>query len=164
MKITLIAQHTAIIGLAATALMDIWLIGLKRAGIPTMNFGLLGRWVGHLFKGRALHTQISKSPAVAGELILGWLTHYLTGLLFAATLIMFAGEGWLISPTPLAAMATGITTVLCPWLLMQPAMGLGFAASKTPAPLGNALRNLINHTVFGFGLYIGGLLSNRLMG
>ena len=38
-----------------------------------------------------------------------------------------------------------------------PAMGAGFAASRTPTPLKNCLRSLANHTVFGFGLYLSAL-------
>ena len=37
---------------------------------------------------------------------------------------------------------------------MQPAMGAGVAASRTAAPLRNVLRSLVNHTVFGAGLYL----------
>ena len=48
----------------------------------------------------------------------------------------------------------GLATVTAPWLVMQPAMGLGFAALKTPAPLKNCARSLTNHAVFGAGLYL----------
>ena len=41
---------------------------------------------------------------------------------------------------------------------MQPAMGSGFAASRTPTPLKNCLRSLANHTVFGLGLYLSALV------
>jgi hypothetical protein len=37
---------------------------------------------------------------------------------------------------------------------MQPLFGLGFAASKTKNPVQARLRSLMNHTVFGVGLYI----------
>jgi hypothetical protein len=48
--------------------------------------------------------------------------------------------------------------VVAPLFVMQPAMGSGFAASKTPTPLKNCLRSLANHTVFGLGLYASALL------
>lgn len=37
---------------------------------------------------------------------------------------------------------------------MQPAMGSGFAARRTATPLKNCLRSLVNHAVFGSGLYL----------
>ena len=45
-------------------------------------------------------------------------------------------------------------TVAAPWFVMQPAMGAGVLALKTPAPLKNAFRNLANHAAFGAGLYL----------
>jgi hypothetical protein len=47
----------------------------------------------------------------------------------------------------------GVATVAAPLLVMQPAMGAGFAASRTPTPLKNCLRSTVNHAVFGLGLY-----------
>ena len=52
------------------------------------------------------------------------------------------------------ALVFGILTVAAPWFVMQPAMGAGVLALKTPTPLKNGLRNLANHTVFGAGLYV----------
>ena len=40
----------------------------------------------------------------------------------------------------LAQLAVGMGTVAAPLLVMQPAMGSGFAASRTPTPLKNCLR------------------------
>ena len=64
------------------------------------------------------------------------------------------GTGWLHGPTLVPALAFGVGTVAVPLFVMQPAMGLGFAARKTPAPLKNCARSLTNHTVFGAGLYL----------
>ncbi|MEH6435104.1 DUF2938 domain-containing protein [Massilia sp. DD77] len=146
-----------LIGLGATAVMDAWLIVLKRMGVKTLDFALVGRWVGHLAHGRLAHAAIAKAPPVPGERPLGWATHYLTGVGFAALLVALAGADWLDSPTLLPALAVGMATVAAPLFLMQPAMGAGFAASKTPTPLKNCLRSLANHTVFGLGLYLAAL-------
>jgi hypothetical protein len=45
---------------------------------------------------------------------------------------------------------------------MQPAFGFGVAASKTPNPAQARLRSLMNHAVFGFGLYLFGLAVSWL--
>ena len=41
---------------------------------------------------------------------------------------------------------------------MQPAMGAGFAGSRTPNPAATRLRNLGTHAVYGIGLYASALV------
>lgn len=143
-----------LIGCGATLVMDIWLMFLKRLGVQTLNFAFIGRWVGHLGRGRIAHASIAQAAPVAHETLLGWLTHYAVGIAFAGLLIGIAGRAWLAAPSPGMALLTGIATVAFPLLVMQPAMGLGVAASKTPTPVRNCLRSLINHGIFGLGLFI----------
>lgn len=144
----------ALIGIGATIVMDLWLILLRRVGIQTQSFALVGRWVGHLWRGHLSHPAIAKSPPIKGEMALGWVTHYAVGIAFAAVLLGLAGPGWQTAPTVLPALLFGIGSVIAPLFVMQPAMGAGFAASKTPAPLKSCLRSLATHTVFGLGLYL----------
>ncbi len=146
-----------LIGIGATAVMDAWLLLLKHLGVPTLNFAFIGRWVGHLFRGQFAHAAIAKAVPIRGELAWGWLTHYAVGMAFASVLVGIQGADWVRSPTLLPALAVGVCTVAAPLLVMQPAMGSGFAASRTPTPLKNCLRSLANHTVFGFGLYLSAL-------
>jgi len=146
-----------LIGIGATAVMDAWLLLLKHLGVPTLNFAFIGRWVGHLFRGQFAHAAIAKAVPIRGELVWGWLTHYAVGMAFATVLVGLQGADWVRSPTLLPALAVGVCTVAAPLLVMQPAMGSGFAASRTPTPLKNCLRSLANHTVFGFGLYLSAL-------
>lgn len=141
------------VGVGATAVMDVWLLALKRMGLRTLDFGLLGRWVGHMRHGRLRHAPIAASAPVRGEVALGWLVHYAVGVGFAALLVLLAGPGWLQRPTPVPALLVGIVSVVAPLFVMQPAMGAGVAARRTPAPWTNRLRSLANHTVFGIGLY-----------
>ena len=147
-----------LLGIGATACMDAWLLLLKRLGVPTLNFAFIGRWVGHLLQGQITHAAIAKSAPVRGELAWGWLTHYAVGVAFAGVLLALQGAAWVRSPTLLPALAVGMGTVAAPLLVMQPAMGSGFAASRTPTPLKNCLRSLANHTVFGLGLYLSALV------
>jgi hypothetical protein len=147
-----------LIGIGATAIMDLWLIFIRRMGLPSLNFGFVGRWVGHLFRGKLTHPAIHKAEPISGELALGWFTHYATGVAFAVLLLAVQGSSWALSPTLLPAVAVGVLTVLAPLCIMQPAMGAGFASSKTPTPLKNCLRSLANHAVFGVGLYLSAAL------
>lgn len=147
-----------LIGIGATAVMDAWLMLLKRIGVPTLNFAMIGRWAGHLARGRLAHAAIAKSPPVPGELALGWLIHYAVGIAFAGLLVAVQGVQWTRDPTLLPALAVGIATVAAPLFVMQPAMGAGIASSRTPTPLKNCLRSVANHTVFGLGLYVAAVL------
>lgn len=147
-------EQIALVGIGATAAMDVWLLILARLGVPTTSFAMVGRWVGHFAHGTFAHVAISKAAPIPFELGLGWLTHYLIGIAYAALLVAAQGTDWLAQPTLLPAVAAGVVTVAAPWFVMQPAMGSGFLASKTSAPLKNCLRNLANHAVFGAGLYL----------
>lgn len=141
------------IGIGATAAMDLWLLVLKRYNVPTLNFGLMGRWFGHVARGKLAHDAIGKAPPIKGELTLGWLAHYATGIAFAGLLVGLYGMDWAKAPSLPPALFVGIGTVIAPLFVMQPAMGAGIASSRTPTPLKNCLRSLANHTVFGAGLY-----------
>ncbi|MFO1273566.1 MAG: DUF2938 domain-containing protein [Rubrivivax sp.] len=143
-----------LIGIGATVLMDLWLWLLSRLGVPTAGFAMVGRWVGHFGRGTFAHAAIAKAAPVRFELGLGWLTHYVIGIAYAALLVGVQGAAWLERPTPGPALALGVMTVAAPWFVMQPAMGAGFLALKTPTPLKNSVRNLANHAVFGLGLYV----------
>ena len=154
----------ACIGIGATLIMDAWLVLLRRLGVPTLNFALIGRWVGHLPRGRFFHDAIAKAQPVPGEAALGWITHYAIGIAFAALLVTLAGSQWPENPTPLPAVLVGLGTVAAPLLVMQPAMGAGVLARKTATPLRNCLRSLVNHGVFGFGLFLAAALYQHIGG
>jgi hypothetical protein len=105
-----------------------------------------------------VHDSIAKASAVRGEFLLGWSAHYAIGIGFAALLIAICGLGWARNPTPLPALIFGLVTVAAPFFVMQPAMGAGIAASKTPKPGPARLRSIANHAAFGVGLYVSALL------
>lgn len=157
---TLLTQdfaRVALIGIGATAAMDLWVLLLKRLNVPTLSFALVGRWVGHMARGRFAHDAIARAAPVHGELALGWLAHYLIGIAFAGVLVAVAGMEWTRAPLLLPALGVGVLTVAAPWFVMQPAMGAGIASSRTAAPAGNRVKSLANHTVFGAGLYLAAL-------
>lgn len=146
--------RSVLIGAGATMTMDIWAAVLRRLGIASLRFELLGRWIGHLPRGRWFHQNIARSEPVRGELWIGWCAHYAIGISFAALLLATFGLDWARSPTPGPALSIGVVTVLAPWLVLQPALGAGIASSKTPAPVFNSFKSLVTHTVFGVGLFL----------
>ncbi len=160
-----LATQAVLIGTGATIVLDLWGLCLKHVfGIPGLNYALLGRWIGHLFRGRFAHDNIGQANPVAGEAAIGWIAHYTIGILFAASLLAVMGPGWAQQPTFLAALIFGVATVACPFLITQPGMGMGIAAAKAPNPPVARLRSLAAHTVFGIGLYVAALLVARLIG
>ncbi len=151
-----------LIGCGATLLADLWAQLLQRFGIPGLNLAMLGRWVGHFYYGQFFHVSINQARPISHELILGWLMHYLTGILLAALLLLGCGAAWLRQELLFPAIALGLCSVILPYFVMQPAMGLGIAASKTATPLKNCLKSLIYHLVFGLGLYLSASLMQSL--
>lgn len=146
--------RTVLIGLGATLLIDLWALFLKRAfGIPSLNYCLLGRWVLYMPSGKLTHESIGATPPKPQECPVGWTAHYLIGTGLALLFILLVSGSWLERPTLWPALAFGIATVLMPFLTLQPAFGLGVAASKTPHPNKARLKSLSTHTVFGLGLY-----------
>jgi Protein of unknown function (DUF2938) len=152
---------TLLVGLGATAMMDIWGIARQRLlGIAPMNYGLVGRWLAHLARGRFQHERIATSPAVRGEGLIGWTAHYLIGIAFAAVLLAIWGLEWARHPTIGPALIVGIGSVAAPFLVMQPGMGAGIAASRTPRPSAARLQSVVTHAIFGLGLYGAGWITS----
>ncbi len=152
--IELIAR-AAVIGAGGAALMDVWAFVARRVfSIQGLDYALLGRWIGHWPRGRFVHERIGASAPVRGERPLGWIAHYAIGIAFAFVLLAWVGLDWADAPTPAAPLLVGLGTIVAPWFVMQPAMGAGFAGSRTPSPRATRIRNLAGHAVYGCGLYV----------
>lgn len=142
-------------GVGGSALIDAWSLFLRRAfHASTLNYAMLGRWIGHFRHGRFVHERIASAAPVRGERPLGWTAHYSIGIGFAFALLAICGLDWVQSPTVLPPLLVGLGTVAGPWFVMQPAFGAGVAGSKTANPWAGRLRNLGTHAVFGIGLYL----------
>ncbi len=152
-----------LIGIGATAIVDLWSIARRRFfNVPLPNFGFVGRWFAHMARGRFRHDSIAAAPAIAGERLIGWTAHYLIGIAFAGLLVALEGVEWIHEPTPAPAIAVGIVTVVLPFLVMQPGMGAGIAASRSPNPSVARFQALATHTIFGLGLFVTAWLAERL--
>jgi hypothetical protein len=146
--------RSILIGVGATITMDIWAAVLRRFGISSLNFALLGRWIAHIPRGSWRHESIARAAPVRGELMVGWCAHYAIGISFAELLLLTFGLEWGRAPTLAPALFIGVVSVVAPWFVLQPALGAGIASSKTPTPVFNSLKSLVTHTVFGFGLFL----------
>ena len=153
----------SLIGLLGTALADLWAETQKRLlKVPTPSWPMVGRWVAHLRHGQFTHDSIAKASPVPGEALLGWATHYVIGVLYAGLLLAIFGIGWAHSPTLLPALAIGIGTLVAPFFILQPGMGAGVLARRTPNLKVARLRSLAAHTAFGVSLFVAALLLNGL--
>lgn len=152
--------RAVLIGVGATLVMDLWALLLKRLfGAPSLDYAMVGRWIGHLPRGRLTHPGIARSAPVAGERAIGWIAHYAIGIGFALLLLAIWGPAWAALPTLPPALIVGIATVAAPFLILQPGMGAGIAASRTPKPGVARLRSLMAHASFGVGLYLAGWVA-----
>jgi len=144
--------------------MDLWGVLRKQLlGTPAPDYGMVGRWIGHMPRGRFTHESIAASLPVPGEQLIGWTAHYLIGVAYAALLLAIVGPDWLREPTPVPPLLVGVGTVVAPLFIMQPGMGAGVAASRTPRPAAARIQSLLNHFAFGLGLYVSALAVSRFM-
>lgn len=109
------------------------------------------------------HANIGSSPHKTAECSIGWIADYMVGIILAIAFIAFVGKDWLQCPMLIPTTVFGLVTVSVPFFIMQPAFGLAVAASKTSNPAQARVRGLMNHTAFGVGLYLFGLLVSWLL-
>ncbi|UXY13993.1 DUF2938 domain-containing protein [Chitiniphilus purpureus] len=148
------AAYALLLGIGATLLMDLWSYVRQRLlGVRPLDYGLVGRWLAYLPRGRWSHSPIAATPAVRGERALGWVVHYAIGIAFGVLLLSIVGPDWRHRPTLLPALGVGLGTVVAPFLILQPVLGSGLAACRTPDPGWARLHTLLTHGIFGLGLY-----------
>jgi hypothetical protein len=153
-----IGFRIVLIGVLATLFMDLWSYILSMFNIKSLDYRLVGRWIGHFKDGVFTHSNIAKSTPVSCERILGWAAHYLIGITFSFVLVIIFGTNWLEQPTVLPALIIGIVTIIAPFFIMQPAFGFGIAASKTSNATLARFKSLMSHSIYGLGLYLGAIL------
>lgn len=155
--------RSLLIGAGATLVMDVWAALLRRLGVPSLNFAFLGRWIGHIPRGRWFHARIADAAPVRAEKLIGWSAHYSIGVTFSVLLLAAFGLEWARSPTLAPALTVGVATVVAPLFILQPAFGAGIASSKTNSPVLNAGKSFVTHVVFGFGLFLAAWTLNVVL-
>ncbi len=154
-----------IIGIIATFVFDVfgWLLeALFRIRAP--QWGRLGRWLLNLAGGKrsAPSPDLQQSPDRRDRLV-GLLVHYVTGVSFAALLLLWAGPRWVERPSLLLAVVAGIATVPLVWFVVMPALGHGMAGARLPAPGKVRALAVLSHAVLGVGFYIGAYCAHVLL-
>jgi len=113
--------------------------------------GLIGRWAAGLLHGEWRHRDVTNEPPRRGELALGILTHYGTGIALTQAFLLLPrrGNG---RPGFFEATRFGAASAALPLLVLYPSLGYGWFGLRSgeAARLGRIM--LLGHTAFGIGI------------
>ncbi|MFL0803343.1 MAG: DUF2938 domain-containing protein [Agarilytica sp.] len=144
------------LGFFATAIIDIWAtFSNKVFNFPRTNWSIVGRWLGHIPEGKLTHGSIRSTREIPYEHAIGWVFHYFIGVLYTFIYVAVVQLCLNGAPSLISAWVFGLITILSPWFIMQPCLGMGIAASKAPEPNMVRLQNFAIHSIFGLALYYG---------
>jgi hypothetical protein len=143
-------------GVLATITMDSAMVAASYIGgsafsSDRLGVNVIGRWAADLLRGRWRHDDIRSEPARRGELGLGLLTHYVTGIILTGVFLLLPRRRH-ERPSFAAGTAFGIATAALPLLVLFPSLGYGWLGFRS----GEAVRlnriMLLGHTAFGVGI------------
>jgi hypothetical protein len=145
-----------LMGVFATLFMDLLagFLSKRKLIFSFIEPEAIGRWFLYMFKGKFRHQNIHKTPSLKNEKLWCFISHYLIGI-FLAGLYLFVelivpsirDQVWIV-------LVFGIATVFFPWFWLLPGIGIGFMASKSQKRSLILRSNLVNHTMFGLGLFL----------
>ena len=158
-------QNAIFAGIVATVILDVWQRVLHAfTGIPATNWGIVGRWFAHMPRGRFVHAAIADAEPVDREALIGWTMHYLIGIVYGLAYVGLIAGVLAGTPSVLNGFVFGLASVIIPWFIMQPALGLGFMGAKAPNPAVPRFTALAAHCIYGVALYAGSALHTTLFG
>jgi hypothetical protein len=145
-----------LIGVFATAATDVWQQALAASvGLPATDWRKVGRWVAWLPRGVLVHRPIAATLAVRGEAAIGWTFHYAIGIAYAALFLAALRDIPFGVSSLVPALVFAAITLAAPWLVLQPGLGLGVLARRTPKPATARFTTITTHGTFGIGLALG---------
>jgi Protein of unknown function (DUF2938) len=155
--------QACVAGIFATVVLDLWQRLVHAvAGIPPANWAFIGRWFAYLPRGRFVHRPIAATAAVPGELAFGWTLHYLIGIAYGFAYLGLVIYGLGQSPTLLNGLAFGAASVVIPWFILQPGLGIGIMGRLAPDPRVPLFMALASHVLYGAALFVGVWLAAAL--
>ena len=127
-------------------------------GFPPVNWSITGRWFLMVLQGHPYVPDIGTAPSLPNELIAGHVAYYTISVVFAglyfALLKLMKRE-----PALWNGLIFGWATLVFPFLLQMPLMGMGVLASATATPGLIIGRTLVHHSSFGLGLALGAMVT-----
>ncbi len=142
---------TAITGIGATLVMDLW--SLYKIPAQSTAAKLCAGWALDFMvaQRKVLASYDCLNAANTREMFTGWVFHYLIGVIFAFVPLMLSATVWLSEPSLNIGILAGLSTLFAPFMILQPAFGFGIAASRTPRPWLARLLSLLTHLAYGEG-------------
>lgn len=128
-------------------------------GFPPVNWSITGRWFLMVLSGQPYVPGIGKAPALPHELLAGHAAYYTISLIFAAAYVIGLGMVGR-RPSLLNGLVFGWATMVFPFLVQMPLMGLGAFAHLTGTPGLIIGRTLVHHSSFGLGLALGAMVAD----
>jgi hypothetical protein len=158
-----IVVEMILMGVFATIIMDLLAGFLVRKKIifPFITPEAIGRWFFYMFRGKFVHHDIQKTPALINEKLGYFISHYSIGIVLAGIYLFLGLKMPVIHDQIWAPLLFGIVTVFLPWFWLLPSTGLGFMASKSSNRFLILRTNFINHTNFGVGLFLWIIVLHR---
>jgi hypothetical protein len=144
-------------GALATLTMDMCATVMRKSGLTAgLPVSVIGRWFGHIVRGRFRYGRILDAPDVPGQVPLAVCCHYLIGITLTVLFVAVLRHGPVVVNSRErvlgAALAFGLLTNALPWLVMFPAMGFGWFGLHAPPEYMLLRSSLLNHVGFGLGL------------
>ncbi len=154
-----------LMGVVATLIMDLLAILLAKTKIirPPIGAEVVGRWTLYTLRGKFVHDDIHKTPALKNEKVAALVSHYLIGIVLAGIYLILEWKVPTIRQQLWMPLVFGLATVVLPWLWLYPSIGLGFLATKTSRKSPYIVTSLVNHTDFGLGLLVWVVFFRRFL-
>src|SRR4029453_7592376 len=127
-----IILRAALVGMGGTIVLDLYAFLMQRMfGVPA-NWKMVGRWLGHMWKGGFVKKKGERGEPVPGEHALGWA--YVIGIAYGLLLVAIWGAEWLRQPGIAEPLILALALLVLPFFGMMPGLGMGIAGSRTPWP------------------------------
>ena len=126
-------------------------------GFPSVNWSVTGRWFLMVLQGQPYVPGIGMAPSLPHELIAGHLAYYTISVVFATVYLVLL-RLMKRELTLWSGLIFGWVTMVFPFLVQMPLMGMGVLASATATPWLIIGRTLVHHSSFGLGLAVGALV------
>jgi len=144
------------IGVFATLVMDLLNLSFARIElIPKIDIKMIGRMGAGWARGRFCYNHPSEMKKIANEVLWGYVTHYSIGLGLVIPYIYIWDQIFEGPPSPLWALAYGISTTVASYFFVYPSMGFGIFGRRSPEGIRAALSSFANHLFFGIGIAAG---------
>ena len=127
-------------------------------GFPSVNWSITGRWFLMVLQGQPDVPDVAGAPMQPYEMLAGHAAYYTISVVFAGFYLLLLRSARR-EATLWNGLVFGWVTMVFPFFVQMPLMGMGMLASDTATPGLIIGRTLVHHSCFGLGLAIGAMLT-----